>query len=263
VQYARLRRPGFLYGMEARRMRAFERSLAGKAVQNILTTENEAGILRRIAPAIPVVSIENGVDTEYFDGRTRPLPNEFEGSRFVAFIGSMDYHPNVEAAVRFGKEIFPELRRRVPGLEFFVIGRNPSAAVRKLPNESHVGANIRVLGGVPDVRPYISCAAAIVAPLDLARGVQNKVLEALAMGRKVFVSDAVCRTFGADVPFGVVRCATTERFVTEIVEQCRRAPACDERIREAARRRFSWARNMRKINEKMAVISRERVPVLA
>jgi sugar transferase (PEP-CTERM/EpsH1 system associated) len=262
AQYARLRRPGFLYGIEGRRMREFERSVAGRAVQNILTTENEAGILRRMAPAVPVVSVENGVDTEYFDGRMRPLPNELQGSRYVAFIGSMDYHPNIEAAIRFGKEVFPELRRRVPALEFFVIGRNPTAAVRKLPNEANGGPNIRVLGGVPDVRPYISCAAAMVAPLGLARGVQNKVLEALAMGRKVFVSDAVCRTFGADVPLGVVRCATTERFVAEIAEECQRAPGCDEKIRQAARVRFSWARNMQKISDKIRFIRREQALVL-
>ncbi|MBV9264856.1 MAG: TIGR03087 family PEP-CTERM/XrtA system glycosyltransferase [Acidobacteriaceae bacterium] len=257
THYARIRRPSFLYGLEARRMRQFERLCAEKSAEAILTTDHEAAILRQFAPSARVASIENGVDTDYFDGQPRPLPNE-QDACFLAFIGTMDYHPNVAAAVSFGREIFPELRRRVPELEFFIVGRNPSPAVLKLRNEP----NIRVLGAVPDVRPYLSSAAAIVAPLDLARGVQNKVLEALAMGRKVFASDAVCRTFGADVPLGVIRCATSERFVAEILEECRREPVCDENIREAARVRFSWARNMQKINDKIAVVSGERAQVL-
>lgn len=250
ADYAQRRRPAFVYGAEARRMHHFERLCAEQASERVVTTENEARILRRIAPGATVVSVENGVDSDFFDGRQQKLPNEPNAPPFVAFVGSMDYYPNVDAAVRFAREVFPELRRRVPDLAFFVIGRNPSSAVLKLRNEP----NVRVLGGVPDVRPYLSSAAAIVAPLGLARGIQNKVLEALAMGRKVFASHAVCRTFGTDLPCGVVRCSSAADFVAAIVDECRHAPSCDEKIRQAACRRFSWSRNMQILQEQFSRI---------
>lgn len=249
-QYARCRRPRLLYAAEARRMRKFERSCAERARQTILTTENEARILKGIAPGASAMGLENGVDAGFFDGEPRPLPDGLASSPFVAFVGTMDYHPNAEAAIRFTKEVFPRLRHLVPGLQFFVVGRNPSSAVLKLRNEP----GVQVLGGVPDVRPYLSSAAAIVAPLPLARGIQNKVLEALAMGRKVFASDAVCRTFGAEVPWGVVRCHSAEEFVTELLQECQRPPACDNAIRKAAQHRFSWDRNMQKMEGELAAI---------
>lgn len=259
ADYAQRRHPKFLYAAESRRMHRFERACAEQAQQSLVTTENEARILRRIAPGASVLGVENGVDGEFFDGQERPLRNELAGSRFVAFVGTMDYHPNVEAAKWFVKQVLPQLRHRVPELEFWIIGRHPARAVRKLRNEP----NVRVLGGVPDVRPYLSSAAAIVAPLQLARGIQNKVLEALAMGRRVLATAEVCRTFGTELPYGVVRCCSCEQFVTEIERECRRRPGCDEAIRQAACRRFSWSLNTQILKEKFFAMVEEPATVVA
>lgn len=258
ADYAQRRRPKFLYATEARRMQEFERACTSQAKQCLVTTENEARVLRGIAaPTALIVGIENGVDIGFFDGQPRPLPHEQAGVPFVTFIGSMDYYPNIEAAHWFHHEVFLELRRRVPGLEFWIIGRNPARSVLQLRKQP----NVRVLGGVSDVRPYLWGAAAVVAPLQLARGIQNKVLEALGMGRRVFASDAVCRTFGSEVPAGVVRCSSSEEFVMEIVDEHRHGPASDEEIRNAASRRFSWTRNMAALTRQFSAAIKQTVPV--
>jgi sugar transferase (PEP-CTERM/EpsH1 system associated) len=240
LQYARSRTPGFAYATEARRLRRLEAFWAIKAGLTVLTTENEAALLRRLAPEASIASMENGVDGEYFDGASRPLTPDERGHKFVAFVGSMDYPPNIEAALWFAERVLPELRRRDPSLEFFVIGRNPAKALLKAAKNG----GMRITGGVPDIRPYLASARAIVTPLHLARGIQNKVLEALAMGRPVFASDAVCRTFGAALPAGVFRCAGEREFIENVSAACEREPARDDTIRAEACRRFSWPRNL-------------------
>jgi polysaccharide biosynthesis protein PslH len=238
-QYSQARTPGVLYGVEARRLRRFEQDCVKASAMTVLTTANEADLLSHLAPGAPITFMENGIDGSFFDGAPRPLPAELEGRPFVAFVGTMDYHPNVDGACWFAERVFPELRRRTPGLEFWIIGRNPSKTVRRLGQRE----GIRAIGGVPDVRPYLSAARAIVAPLRVARGIQNKVLEALAMGRAVFATEAVCRTFGSR-PAGLEPCLSEEDLIERIAQACREAPRCDPAIRRAACQRFSWARNL-------------------
>jgi polysaccharide biosynthesis protein PslH len=245
-EYGRIRRPGTAYKLEGHRMQRFEAACANKSKATIVTTENEAALLRRIVPDAAIGAIENGVDSQYFDGGFRSLP-DYNQRRFVVFVGTMDYHPNVDGVSRFADEVFPELRRRIPNLEFVIVGRNPTRRVKQLGHRQ----GIHITGAVSDVRPYLSQACAVVAPLALARGIQNKVLEALVMGRRVFASEAVCRTFGSYLPRGIVECASTERFVEQIEHAAREIPMCDAAIREAAVGRFSWPRNMRHIADEM------------
>jgi glycosyltransferase involved in cell wall biosynthesis len=212
----------------------------------VVTTRNEAAVLRGIAPEAQISVVENGVDATYFDGLSRPLPGRRPG-RFVTFVGTMDYPPNIDAAVRFTNEIFPQLRRRIPDLQFVVVGRNPARAVRELQRRE----GVQVTGAVPDVRPYLARACAVVAPLALARGIQNKVLEALAMGRRVFASAAVCRTFGRDLPAGVIGCSSNQDFLEAIEGAAAEMPACDTAIRRAAIDRFCWTRNASRIGNEM------------
>ncbi|MCU1276049.1 MAG: sugar transferase [Bryobacterales bacterium] len=235
-QYARTRRPAFAYALEARRLRQLEIDCTRRAAVTVLTTENEASLLRSFAPQASVCHIENGVDGEFFDGALRPPPAEFAGRKFVAFIGAMDYSPNVDAVVSFARRILPELRRRDPQLEFFIVGRNPSKSVLQL----SAIKGVVVTGGVPDTRPFLSGARAIVAPLRLARGIQNKVLEALAMGRVVFASDEICKTFGSTLPPGVLCCASDQDFIEQVATASAAESRPDPFIRSEALRRFSW-----------------------
>src|SRR5262249_11312980 len=127
-----------------------------------------------------VVAVNNGVDLEYFQ------PAAPVAEPRCVFVGALDYRPNVDAACWFCREVWPSILQRRPEARLSLVGRRPTAAV----NELARGAGVEVVGQVPDVRPYVAGASVAVVPLRLARGVQNKVLEALAMARATVASPA-------------------------------------------------------------------------
>jgi polysaccharide biosynthesis protein PslH len=190
----------WLYRREGARLLACERAVAARSARSFLSTEKEAALFRSLAPecAGQVDAMNNGVDAEYFSpDPTRRSP--FAASELpVVFTGAMDYWPNIDAVTWFARDTMPALRRDWPALRFHIVGRCPSAAVRALASEA-----VSVSGTVPDVRPYLQHAAVVVAPLRLARGIQNKVLEAMAMGRPVVASrecgEAIHATAGAEL----------------------------------------------------------------
>jgi len=137
-----------------------------------VVSEAESRVLGGFARKVG--ALENGVDLEYF----RPAENCPGHEMSLAFTGTMDYRPNVEGVCWFAREVWPELRREFPELKFYIVGRNPTRAVSQLSGRD----GIEVTGTVPDVRSYMQAASAAVCPLQIARGIQNKVLEAMAMG---------------------------------------------------------------------------------
>src|SRR5574337_688812 len=172
-----------------------ERTLVARARRAFLVSEREAELLIRLAPecAGKVEALCNGVDADYFSSDpTRPTPFTADEIALV-FTGAMDYWPNVDAVTWFSGEVLAALRQRWPALRFHIVGRNPTPAVRAL-----AGDAVSVSGTVPDVRPYLQHAAAVVAPLRLARGVQNKVLEAMAMARPVICAADCIAAIGAE-----------------------------------------------------------------
>jgi len=256
MQYAALRQPAFAYAAEGRRLRRVEAAYARRARSVILTTRNEADVLtgftanhskvnQRAANDSAnsrVVTMENGVDFDYYDPEAAPSTAAMRFPRLV-FVGAMDYFPNADGIRRFATEVFPQVRRECEGLELVIVGRNPTRAVRQLAS----AAGVVVTGAVPDVRPYLAEALAVVAPLAIARGIQNKVLEALAMGKRVLASPAVAQTFGslpdATVPVGVRCCREVSDYVAGLREASQGWPY-EPVIREAARARFTWNRNL-------------------
>ncbi len=256
AEYARMRRLGFLYGMESRRLRERELWHGNRAEAVYLTTLPETRVFRGAIPGEKLKVMENGVDFSFFDPdleHARPKGGE---GQFVAFVGTMDYFPNIDAACWFVSETFPKLRARHPGLRFVIVGNRPAKAVRQLARI----AGVTVTGGVPDVRPYLAYAAAVVTPLRLARGIQNKVLESLAMGRRVLASTEVCRTFGDKTPFGVVRCGSVNEFVEGVSRELDRPVEVERTIRDGAAGRFSWERNLHDFVSQINAIAR--VPLL-
>ena len=141
------------------------------------------------------LAISNGVDAEFFS------PDAVEqadlGPAGLVFTGSMDYRPNVEGVCWFAREVWPELKTNLPELTLTVVGRNPTAALQRLAEIP----GIAVTGSVPDVRPYLAGAAVAICPLHIARGIQNKVLEAMAMGKAVVASPQAIE--GIDLRVGV------------------------------------------------------------
>lgn len=203
-----------LYRREARRLLALERRAASEFDATLFVSAGEAELLERHAPETVgrVHVMPNGIDLDRFNP-DRPYPNPFpRGRRAVVFTGAMDYRPNVDAACWFGTEVVPRLRRRWSNTDFWIVGANPARAVRQLCGD----ANIRVTGRVADVRPYLAHADLVVAPLRMARGIQNKVLEAMAMAKPLVASPTALAAFGFARNDEVLAASTPAEFVDMI-----------------------------------------------
>ena len=178
----------WLYRREGMRLLAYERHVVAQARRAFLVTDKEVALFGQLAPESEgrVLALGNGVDAEYFQPEAQRLTPFAADEQALVFTGAMDYWPNVDAVCWFVAEALPALRQRWPALRLHIVGRSPTAEVQAL-----AGLSVNVTGTVPDVRPYLQHAAVVVAPLRLARGVQNKVLEAMAMARPV-VAAAHC-----------------------------------------------------------------------
>jgi sugar transferase (PEP-CTERM/EpsH1 system associated) len=168
----------WLFRLESRRLRRLEQHLPQWTRAITLVSEPEAELYRRLCPDGTIHAVTNGVDQEYF------RPTHHGEERGCAFVGALNYWPNVAGITWFSREVWPALVAQRPHERLAVIGRRPVPAVAELAKQP----GIDLVGQVADVRPYVSRAAVVLAPLAIARGVQNKVLEALAMGKAVVVS---------------------------------------------------------------------------
>jgi sugar transferase (PEP-CTERM/EpsH1 system associated) len=176
-----------IYRREAERLLIYERRIAAGAAAACFVSSEEAELFKHAAPecASKTMAILNGVDSDYFSPSLAcPCPYP-PGVRAIVFTGVMDYWPNVDAVSWFSQEVLPLLRAQAPDVQFYIVGMNPVGAVRDLAQ----GGAVVVTGRVDDVRPYLQHAALAVAPLRVARGVQNKVLEAMSIGLPVVASN--------------------------------------------------------------------------
>jgi len=176
-----------VYRREGDALLRTERTIAGEFDASIFVSAAEAGLFKQLAPesASRVFSIRLGVDLDYFSSeREYPDPYNGVGGSVLCFTGTMDYWPNVDAVTWFATSIFPRIRAARPSATFWIVGANPPRPVRRLADEP----GVFVTGRVPDTRPFLRHASAVVAPLRVARGIQSKVLEAMAMGRPVIAS---------------------------------------------------------------------------
>lgn len=230
----------WLYRREAQRLLTFERRVAASSCKSFFVTANEVKLFERLAPecAQRVEALQNGVDATYFQpdsGHSNPFATD-EVS--IVFTGAMDYWPNIDAVAWFVADVMPKLLVVRPQIRFYIVGRNPSGVVRALS-----GDHVVVTGTVNDVRPYLQHAAAVVAPLRVARGIQNKILEAMAMGQAVVTVPDCADAIGADEEHGLFRAADAEAFVS-VVERFLCQTDSVKRLGLAARHwvitQFSW-----------------------
>lgn len=178
----------WIHSREARILGAYEAEVARRVDASLFVSEAEAALFRSRSGLGPdrVRAVENGIDTARFDPA---LPFDTVGAGegpLAVFTGQMDYRPNIDAVRWFAADILPLIRRRHSQARFAIVGRAPTEEVRALGPLP----GVTVTGEVPDVRPWLAAADAVVAPLLLARGVQNKLLEAMAMARPVVASAA-------------------------------------------------------------------------
>lgn len=237
------RRPmRWLYAREAAAVAALERRAVEGCDAVIVVSRAEAELLP--AGRGEVVIIGNGVDTDYFAPQDRPADAHAGGRPSLVFTGQMDYRPNVDGVCWFVREVWPELRRRAPELTLTIVGRNPTRAVRRLGRLD----GLRVTGAVPDVRPYLAEAAVAICPLQIARGVQNKVLEAMAMGLPVVASSAALTGLDLDVGREVLRADSPAEWRQAILGLLSDEPL-RRRIGQAARGKvvsdYEWGASLR------------------
>ena len=242
----------WLYRREGRQLLAFERAVAQASRRSFFSTAQETALFLGLAPeAAPVCeAMTNGVDAEHFEPNPR-LPSPFAaGERAVVFTGAMDYWPNVDAVSWFARELLPALRRTRPDLRFVIVGRSPTAAVQALASE-----HVVVTGTVPDVRPYLQHAAVVVAPLRLARGIQNKVLEAMAMGQAVVAAQSCVQVLDVEAGREIVPAADGEAFVREVgalLDDPARARAMGAAARQRVLRSYAWSAHLSAIDRHLA-----------
>lgn len=255
TQYADSHRWPFswLYRREGKRLLAYERTVAARAQRSFFVTDNEVALFHSLAPESinTVESMSNGVDADYFapdSSRPSPFPAQFLGSPGLplVFTGAMDYWPNVDAVTWFVNDILPALRQRRPQLVFYIVGRSPPASVLALASDAVV-----VTGTVPDVRPYLQHAAVVVAPLRVARGIQNKILEAMAMGRPVVAAQSCVDAIDAISGEELIPALTETDFVREI-DALLKSPPRAATVGESGRLRvvnsYSWRAHLDRID---------------
>ena len=238
----------WLYAREGRLLLACERRVAAQARRSFFATDKEAALFRSLAPeaANGVEGMDNGVDAAFFSPVADRISPFSAGETPLVFTGAMDYWPNVDAVSWFAAEVLPRLREVHTKLRLHIVGRSPTAAVRALASDAVV-----VTGTVPDVRPYLQHAAVVVAPLRLARGIQNKILEAMAMGRPVVAAEACVSAMrvvpGQDV-LSAREAGDHVRQVLALLAEPARAAAMGASGRRCVVEAYSWAAHLQTLD---------------
>jgi sugar transferase (PEP-CTERM/EpsH1 system associated) len=236
-----------LYRHEARQLLRYERKVALESDAALFVSQPEAALFRELAPesAARIGHFSNGVDTDYFSPAA-DYPNPYPaGQKVIAFAGAMDYWPNIDAVQWFAEQVLPALRAADPAVAFYIVGARPSAAVQQLAAQP----GVFVTGTVPDVRPFVAHAALSVAPLRIARGIQNKVLEAMSMAKTVIVTRQALEGIAAEPGRELLLADDAEQFIGA----CLRALTEPEpSIGRAARIRvetdFGWDANLAQVD---------------
>jgi sugar transferase (PEP-CTERM/EpsH1 system associated) len=175
----------WVYRREARTLLVFESRVARSFSANVLCTPVEEALFQERIPGAPTTVLRNGVDLEYYrppnDAGNPAGAGDVRDPHSIVFTGVMNYFPNVDAVRFFALDVLPRVRDRIPKVRFTIVGAHPTPEVQKLAKQK----GVEVTGFVPDTREYLRRASLSVAPLRIARGIQNKVLEAMAMGLPV------------------------------------------------------------------------------
>jgi len=243
----------WLYRREGQLLLAFERAVAKRAKRAFFVTDNEVALFTSLAPesAGRMDTISNGVDAAFFaPDPALPLPFQTETPSPplipLVFTGAMDYWPNIDAVTWFVADILPALRQQWSGVRFFIVGRNPSPDVLALSSP-----HVVVTGTVADVRPYLQHAAVVVAPLRVARGIQNKILEAMAMARPVIAAQSCVQAIDANDGTELLSAHTAKDYIAQI-NTLLNSPERACRIGLAGRQRvlssYSWHAHLAKMD---------------
>lgn len=232
----------WVYRRESEKLLTYERHIAARADMTIFVSEQEAGLFKTLAPESTrkISFVNNGVDTERFDpdlSWQTPFPAE---QQIIVFTGAMDYWANVDAVKWFAEQVFPVIKNRLPGVHFYIVGSKPAKEVLQLADKEPA---VIVTGRVDDVRPYVAYADVVVAPLRIARGIQNKVLEAMAMAKPIVATTAAMEGIpgGSDLQVAIADAA--EDFASQVLLFLSQPVESANVNRRYVESDFSWEKN--------------------
>jgi glycosyltransferase involved in cell wall biosynthesis len=224
------------YALESKRLSAYERRVAEAFDHSIFVTHGEEKIFKTKNPHIKNITvITNGVDLGYFSPRlprgtdvstrhsalntqnlalgSQPQSSDLQpSSPIIVFTGAMDYYANIDGVIWFSKEIFPLIKRKIPEVQFYIVGSKPAKEILSLSKNN----GIRVTGYVPDTREYFRKATLAVVPLRIAQGIQNKILEPMAMGIPVVGTSSAVKGTQATASDGIRVADNPEDFAQEV-----------------------------------------------
>lgn len=238
----------WLYRRESHSLLSYERQVAHEFDASLFVSQAEADLFKQLAPgsAAKTSFFNNGVNAGYFSP-AHEYPNPYPSDEAaIVFTGAMDYWPNIDAVQWFAREILPAVLARHPDARFYIVGSRPTPQVQALATLS----GVHVTGSVADIRPYLAHARLAVAPLRIARGIQNKVLEAMAMAKPVVVSSQALEGIAANIGAEVLLARDRNEFIATISTLLQHPQST---IGQAARVRvladYTWERNLARVDE--------------
>ena len=246
----------WVHAREGRLTAQLEARIARECDWSTFVSPAEARLFASLVPdcADKIRAISSGVDHAYFDPALPFAPVYDTARSNYVFTGTMDYKPNSDAVVWFADAILPLIRRTDPAAQFHIVGSSPAPEVQKLAERP----GVFVTGRVPDVRPYVAHATAAVAPMRIARGIQNKVLEAMAMARPVVVTPDALEGIDAVPGHEVLLAEGADQFAAACLRAAQPGSAA---IGAAARRRvmadYVWAERLRGFDALLGTVPRE------
>ncbi len=259
-----------IYKIEGQRLRLYEYKITEQFPFTVLTTEREIAVLDELDEETienKMVAVTNGVDLEKFKPNIFPafapenLPAherqhlQDKNAPRIVFTGAMDYYPNAEGCRYFAEEIFPLIRAEIPNAQFLIVGSKPTPMVQALSQN----AGVIVTGFVDDVRPYLAAATVGVVPLKIARGIQNKALEAMASGRALVVTSSVNAGVGATHDQELLVADEIPDFAQAVLKVMRDEglrQRLETKARSFVEEHYGWLPLMKKISDLVEIVGK-------
>ncbi|MCD6459377.1 TIGR03087 family PEP-CTERM/XrtA system glycosyltransferase [bacterium] len=238
----------FLYSLESKKLAVLEKTILSWVKASFLVTEREVIFFAGLNSKNNIYAIPNGIDNKFFDpSKTSDLSN-LQTQPYICFTGAMDYFPNEDGVVFFAEKIFPRISEKYPKLKFFIVGRNPAAAVEKLT----VNPNIIVTGSVDDIRPYLKQAKLAVIPLRMARGIQNKILESVSMGLPVVTTSIAYEGLNLKKGLDIIVEDDPLKFADQVIsllQDKNKRKQISLNAKQCLMKSYGWNANLKKMEE--------------
>ena len=214
----------WFFNREYRLLARYEDKICHEFDHSLFVSPDEAALFRERQlnqDKDKVHGLLNGVDVEFFDPDVAFEQENTPNAPFISFTGAMDYWANVESVVWFVKHVWPKVREAKPDALFYIVGGNPTQEVKDLASVD----GVVITGRVHDIRPFIAQASCVVAPLRIARGIQNKVLEAMALNKAVVCTSMAMEGINAENSSGVVVTDSQDEFADACISYLTAEPS--------------------------------------